>query len=139
MLSTACYVYAPVRTAAPAGAHLAVEVNDEGRAALTRALGPGVLRFEGRLVSQENGGYVLDATSVTQGRSTLPVDGIRVAVSPAQLTRVDERRLSRKRTWMTVGAAALAVAGFFFTSGFFGRQTPPDEPGTPPGPDQSRW
>ena len=138
LLNTACYAYAPVRTAPEAGAHLAFEINDAGRAALARALGPGVIRFEGRLVAVDGAAYVLDASAVTQGRSTLPVDGIRVTVSPDQFVRVEQRLLSRKRTWLTVGAAAALVAGFFLTTGWFGRQTPPDEPGTPPGPDQSR-
>jgi hypothetical protein len=138
LLNTACYAYVPVRTAPAAGAHLAVEVNDAGRAALTRALGPGVLRFEGKLVAMESDSYVLDASSVTQGRSTLPVGGIRVTVSPAQVTRVDERQLSRTRTWLTFGTAAVLVVGVFLGSGWFGRQTPPEEPGGPPSPDQSR-
>jgi len=135
-LLTACYAYVPVR--APAvGAQLALEVNDEGRVALGQALGPGVVRVEGRLAAMEGDAYVLLASSVTQLRSmAMPLEGLRVRVSQGHVVRLEERQLSRTRTWMTIGVAVAVVASFFLSKGVFGRSTPPEEPGGPPGPDQ---
>lgn len=139
LFSTACYAYVPVRTSPPAGAHLALDLTDAGRQALARALGPNITRVEGTLVTMQDSAWVIDATSVVQGsRMSLPVEGIRVTVQPSYATRVDERRLSRKRTWLTFGTAALVVVGLFLGTDFFGRSTPPEGP-PDGGPDQYRW
>jgi hypothetical protein len=140
LFSSACFAYTPVETAPATGAYLAVEVNDAGRSALAPALGPGVLRLEGTLVAVQGDGYLLDAKSVMQNRrQSLPVDGIRVTVSPTHVVRIDERRLSRGRTWALFGTGAAVVVGFFLTNGWFGRRTPPEDGGPGPGPDQYRW
>ena len=136
-LGTACYSWTPVRVSPAIGAQLALEVNDEGRVALNRALGPGVVRLEGTLAELESDAYLLDASSVRQISSmAIPVDGIRVRVNREHVVRVDQRRLDRTRTWVTVGAAALITVGFFLSKGFFGRSTPPEGPPGPGGPDQ---
>jgi hypothetical protein len=86
------------------GSQLALEVNDEGRVALNRALGPGVVRLEGKLAKLESDAYLLDASSVRQVSSVAsPVDGLRVRVRRDHVVRVDERRLDRTRTWVTGG------------------------------------
>lgn len=136
-LAAACYSWSPVRVSPDIGAQLALEVNDEGRVALNRTLGPGVVRLEGKLAVLENEAYLLDASSVTQIRSVaMPIDGIRVRVNREHVVRVDVRRLDRTRTWVTMGAAALITVGFFLSKGFFGRSTPAEGPPGPGGPDQ---
>lgn len=131
---SACYVYVPVGTAPNVGSHVALEVNDAGRVALREQLGPGVLRLEGRLAAVEAGNFVIDASQVMQIRGlALPLDSMRVRLSNQFVDRVDERRLSRSRTWITVGSAIAVAAVFIGTKGFSGRGTPPDrEPGGPP-------
>jgi hypothetical protein len=133
-LCTACYSFVPVVSSPNVGAHVALEVNDEGRIALREQLGPGVLRLEGRLAAVDNTDLVLDASRVTQIRGlALPVDSMRVRLSQSFVARMDERRLSRTRTWLTVGGAIALVAAFIATDGFSGRGVQPDrEPVGPP-------
>ncbi len=130
----ACYTYVPVRTSPHIGAQVGIEVNDEGRIALRERLGPGVVRLEGRVAAVEGDELVVDASRVTQLRGLpLPLDSMRLRLRNSFLDRVDERRLSRTRTWMTIGGATAIVAVFLATKGFSSRGTPPEEPpGGPP-------
>lgn len=138
-LFTACYTYSPLRTDPAAGTRVALEFNDEGRVALTRALGPGVVRIEGRLVGLEGDELVLDASSVTQiGSRPMTLDAVRVRVRKDHVVLTEQKQLSRKRTAMLIGGAVVLVATFFASKGWFGRSTPPEEPGGPPGPNQSK-
>jgi hypothetical protein len=136
---SACYGYVPVHGTPPVGAHVGIEVNDEGRVALRDRLGPGVLRLEGRLAGREGEEWVVDASRVTQLRGLpLPLDSMRLRLSQRFVERMDERRLSRTRTWMLVGGAASVVAAFGVTKGFTSRGTPPEEPPGGP-PTNERW
>jgi hypothetical protein len=132
-LCTACYAYAPVRTTPHVGAHVALEVNDDGRVALRDRLGPGVVRLEGKLAAVEGDDLVLDASRVTQIRGMpLPLDSVRLRVNQHHVDQLSERRLSRKRTYIVVGAAVAVVAAFGITKGFSSRGTPPEDgPGGP--------
>jgi hypothetical protein len=129
-----CYTYVPVGTSPHIGAQVGIEVNDEGRVALREQLGPGVVRLEGRVAAVEGDELVVDASRVTQIRGLpLPLDSMRLRLRSSFLGRVDERRLSRTRTWMTIGGATAVVAVFLATKGFSARGTPPEEPpGGPP-------
>jgi hypothetical protein len=131
-LCTACYQYVPVQSA-PVGSQVSVEINDDGRVALRDQLGPGIVRLEGRVTAMEGNALVLSTSSVTQisGRPT-PVDTVRVRVSQGYIERIDERRLSRTRTWMVVGGAVAIAAGFLLSGGIGGRGPSPDQPGEPP-------
>jgi hypothetical protein len=124
----------PVRTSPQVGAHVGIEVSDEGRIALRERLGPGVLRLEGKVAAVEGDELVVDASRVTQLRGLpLPLDSMRLRLSQRFVDRMDERRLSRARTWTVIGGAAAVVAAFVITKGFTGRGTPPEEPpGGPP-------
>jgi hypothetical protein len=136
-LGTACYGYVPVQHSPSVGARVAIEVNDEGRVALREQLGPGVVRVEGRLAGLEGGDYIVDASTVTAIRGpALPLDTVRVRLNQRLIERVDERRLSRRRTWTVVGAALAVVATFLATQGFGSRGTPPEGPPGPPPIDQ---
>jgi hypothetical protein len=132
MLS-ACYTYVPVQTSPRVGAHVGIEVNDEGRMALRDRIGPGVVRLEGKVAAVEGDELVVDASSVTQIRGLpLPLDSMRLRLRQSFLDRVDERRLSRTRTWIVVGGATAVVTAFLASKGFSSRGTPPEEP--PSGP-----
>jgi hypothetical protein len=60
------------------------------------------------------------------------VDSVRVRVSKGHVDRVDERRLSRSRTWLFIGGALAIVAAFFVGSGVGGSTPPENPPGGPP-------
>jgi hypothetical protein len=132
-LCTACYQYVPVRSSPTVGSQVGLQINDEGRVALRDQLGPGVVRLEGRLMAIESGDMVVQATSVTQIRGrALPVDTLRVRVSRGHVEDMDERRLSRTRTWMVIGGAVAIVAGFLIAGGFGGKTPAEEPPGGPP-------
>ncbi len=133
-LFTACYQYVPVQSALAIGSQVALEINDDGRVALREQLGPGIVRLEGRLSAVDSDGMLVETSSVTQIRGrAMPVDSVRVRVSQGHVERMNERRLSRSRTFMVIGGAVAIVAAFFVGNGVFGRTTPPDDPpGGPP-------
>jgi hypothetical protein len=138
-LLTACYQYVPARSVPTVGSRVALDINDDGRVALREQLGPGIVRLEGRLSAVEGTDMVVEASSVTQIRGqSVPVDSVRVRLSQGHVERMDERRLSRTRTWMMVGGAVAIVAAFFVGKGVFGRTTPPENPPGGPPIDQYR-
>jgi hypothetical protein len=133
---TACYAYTPVQTPPAPGAQIALEVTDEGRVALNDKIGPGVVRLEGTLAGVEGGELLVDAQAVRQVRGYISdLGGVRVRLPQQYVTRIDERRFSRKKTFIVAGAIVGAVAAFFVTKGFGGRGTPPEGTGGG-GPDQ---
>ncbi|MBI4421790.1 MAG: hypothetical protein HY560_13275 [Gemmatimonadetes bacterium] len=68
---------------------------------------------------------------MVRGYQTL-LDSVRVRVNHSHVMVLQERRLSRARTYPVVGGAVALVATFFVTRGLVGRGTPPE--GTPPPP-----
>ena len=133
---TACYAYTPVQTPPAPGAQIALEVTDEGRVALNDKIGPGVVRLEGTLAGVEEGELLVDAQAVRQVRGYISdLGGVRVRLPQRYVTRMDERRFSRTKTFIVAGAIVGAVAVFFVTKGFGGRGTPPEGTGGG-GPDQ---
>jgi len=136
---TACYQYTPIRSTPAVGSRVALEINDDGRVALRDQLGPGIVRLEGRVSAVEGDAMVLQASSVTQIRGqAIAVDTVSVRVSQGYVERMDERRLSRARTWMVIGGAIAIVASFVVSKGGFGRSTPPENPPGGPPIDQYR-
>lgn len=137
-LCTACYQYVPIRSAPTVGSRVALEINDDGRIALRDQLGPGIVRLEGRLSAVYGDSMVVEALNVTQIRGqALPVANVLVRVSPQHVERMDERRLSRSRTWLVIGGAAAIVATFLLSGGFGGR-TPTNKPPDGPPIDEYR-
>jgi hypothetical protein len=138
-LASACFTYAPPRTAPARGAPVRIELTDEGRVAHASVIGPGVLRVDGTLREAADGGYVVDVASVTPIRgAALPVTDIRVSLGARDVSDVRVRTLSRQRTAITVGAALAVVIGFLATKGFRSGNTPPEGPPGDGGPDQYR-
>ena len=134
---TACYSYVPVRSAPSPGSQVALEVTDEGRVALNDKIGPGVVRLEGTLAGVEGDELLVDASAVRQVRGYISeLGGVRVRLPQRHITRIDERRFSRRRTLMVIGGIAATVAAFFITKGLTGRSTPPEDPDPGGGPNQ---
>lgn len=130
-LLSACYQYAPVRSTPSVGSQVGFDINDEGRVGLRDQLGPGVARVEGVLTAVEGDVLVVQASSVTQIRG-LPMraDSVRVRVSKGYVESIDERRLSRGRTYVVVGVG-LAIVAAFLGAKRFGvgpSAKPPKEP-----------
>lgn len=138
-LCTACFTYVPPKGAPAPGAAVALDLTDQGRIAHSKALGPGILRVAGALKGMEGDRYVIDVSSVTPIRGQeLPVSGVRVTLSPSDVTDVRVRTLSKKRTAWVIGGAVAIVATFLITKGFKAGTTPPADPPGSGGPDQYR-
>lgn len=128
----------PLRSGPAVGSRVALEINDDGRIALRDQLGPGIVRLEGRLSAMDGDAMLVEAVNVTLIRgSALPVGNVMVRVSPQHVERMDERRLSRRRTWLVIGGGAAIVVTFLLSGGFGGR-TPTNEPPVEPPVNQYR-
>ena len=131
-LLSACYQYIPVRSTPTVGSQVGFDINDDGRVGLREQLGPGVARVEGRLTAVEGDILVVQASSVTQIRGRpMPADSVRVRVNKGFVEAIEERHLSRTRTYIVLGIGAAIVAAFLSTKGF-GKGPSADPPGEPP-------
>lgn len=131
-LLSACYQYVPVRTEPTVGSQVGFDINDEGRVGLRDQLGPGVARVEGRLTGVEGDVMVVQVSSVTQIRGRpMPADSVSVRVNRGYVESIDERRLSRPRTYIILGVGAAIVAAFLGSNGF-GKGPSSEPPGEPP-------
>ena len=135
---TSCYAYAPA--SAPRlvpGTRVAFEVNDDGRAALARALAPAITRLEGTLLSADGGQMVVALSGYSQirgGHTQLTGDTVRLRGEHVAV--VQQRQFSRRRTALAVGAALAVAVTFLASRGAFGRGTPPEDRGGDPGGNQ---
>lgn len=134
-----CYTLQPVGTAAAPvpGTEVAFEVTDAGRVALGQLVGPEILQLQGRLVSAENGDYVLAVNTVRFVRGGEHVwNGEHVRVGSAHISRTYERRFSKGRTATVAAVTVGGIAAFFLTRSLIaagsepGDTGRPDEPGT---------
>ncbi len=132
-----CFQYVPATTeAVPAGSRISFGVTDPGRVALADAVGPGVQRIEGRLVSTTDTALVLSVLTVEHVDLRVPLKwrGEQVAIQRSYITDVREWRVSKSRSWLLAGliavgavvAAQLAINGFGSDSG---DNKPPGDPG----------
>lgn len=111
---TGCYTYVPVASSAvPPGTEVTMAVTDRGRVALTDAIGPGVRRIGGSVMSSTDSSVVLAVRSVQHIDLGVPVrwDGERVEVSRDFVSEIREKRLSRTRTGFMIGLALLGAVG----------------------------
>src|SRR5437867_4507644 len=109
----ACYVYEPVVTPEPErGMRVALDLNDQGRAALVTSVGPEAARVDGALVSDVGGEYVIRVADVVgiQGVRT-KWNGETVSVRQEHVKRIRERRFSRGRTVFAIAGVLGAVVG----------------------------
>jgi len=135
---TSCYAYAPANSPQLApGARVALEVNDDGRAALARALAPSITRLEGTLLGTEGGRMVVALSGYSQirgGHTQLTGDTVRLRGEHVAVVR--QRQFSRRRTALAVGAALAVAVTFLAGRGIIGRGTPPEDRGGEPGGNQ---
>jgi hypothetical protein len=118
----ACYVYSPVMTPEPQpGTRLALDLNDQGRAALVTSVGPEVARVEGALVSNGEGTYVIRVSGVLGLRGTRTKwSGETVSFREEHLSGVREKRLSGGRTAFLVGGLVGAMVGLVASTDLVG-------------------
>jgi hypothetical protein len=122
LANTGCYTYQPIVDAQPqTGQTVSLELNDQGRAALSDQLGPGVLSVEGMLQQTTNNQYVVSVSSVRsiQG-GTAHWGGERVTIPSSAVSRSNLRTLARGRTWGLAGAVALGIVAIIMTRSLTG-------------------
>jgi hypothetical protein len=111
-LMAGCYTFQPVIGAVPdVGKQVAFDINDAGRVALGRAMGPEIGQVEGLLMEKNNGGYLLAVSTVRLlrdgGEQVWTGEQIRLQtehVGPAY-----ERKFSTGRS---IGLGAVFVGAF---------------------------
>jgi hypothetical protein len=106
-----CYTLKPTRGVVPElGSRLAFEVNDTGRVALGSVAGPEISQIEGRLISKDNGEYVVAVSSVRSlGGAHQVWRGEQVRIKPEYVRSIYERRFDRGRSV----ALGVSVVGSF--------------------------
>lgn len=111
VLVTGCYTLQPVKGVVPeVGAYVALDVNDSGRVALGGSMGPEIVQIEGRLLSTENGAYLLGVSAVRLLRGAEQVwRGEQVLIKSEHVQSVYLRQFSTTRS---VALGTTAVGGF---------------------------
>ncbi|MDQ3696611.1 MAG: hypothetical protein M3373_01095 [Gemmatimonadota bacterium] len=135
LLSTVgCYIYTPLQSAPPLGTRVALDLNDGGRAVMGDTIGPEVSRVEGDLLRNSDSLYVLEMRAVEGFRGNrVKWSGEPVGFRPDHVRFMSERKLSKGRTALAVGAAAATVVAFVFSRDIFGIGA--DDPGRLPPPN----
>ena len=108
---TGCYESLAVRsTTLPAGAQVSLAITDRGRVALGPQMGEGVLRLNGKLAQASESLYVVRVSSVDYAAApTGHWTGEEIKVPRDYVASVNERRLSRKRSWLMAGIVVGAI------------------------------
>ncbi len=133
---SACYAYAPtVSPTLQPGQRVALGISDQGRVAVGDRLGSGVMTVEGRLASVEGEELVVGVDRVTLiGGTTSTWSGEQVRLRRDYVARVEERRLSPRRTLIAVAGAAAVIGVMIATASLtgFGSGAGKDRPRDPP-------
>jgi hypothetical protein len=110
-LQIGCFSYLPVQSTPPVPAQqVAVVINDRGRVLLGDRVGASVDRIEGKVISRQNETLVLDVYRVIDLRgNTATWTGERVSIPDEAILGYRARKISKFKTFLLVGAIALAI------------------------------
>lgn len=134
LLLAGCYTLRRAGGVVPEiGQELAFDLNDVGRVALGGSMGPEIAQIEGRLLSRENGEYLVAVRSLRTLRGGEQVwRGEPVRIRAEHVGTTYQREFSRGRTF-ALGAAGLGAVAFVLTRSLTGsgNEEPPGQ--GPPG------
>jgi|GEM_PF-5029201 hypothetical protein len=132
--AAACYYYEPLATPQPVpGSYVSATLNDLGTDTLSRTIGPDVRSIRGRLLTSDQEAMRLSVTGVTLHHGEIVTwKGEAVTVNRMYLAGVEQRRLSRGRTTIIVGATLAAILTSYKV--FQGIGIIPTRSGGPPPP-----
>jgi hypothetical protein len=135
-----CYVTRPLAPPQLSpGMPLVLGVSDRGRVALGATLGPGVERIAGTLASRTDSALVLHVSAVEyRSGERSRWGGERLTVGHDAVARMDERRLSRSRSWLAAGVAVAASVAFLTTVRLVAGGSEDGGTKLPPGPGPSQ-
>jgi hypothetical protein len=130
-LVAACYTYTPLPTLQPApDTRVALVLTDVGRVGAGADMGPGVARIEGALVGSSDSAYTLRITGVTDIRGhESRWSGESFSLRRTWVGNAYERRFSKSRTYLLVGAVTAGVVAFVATRHLLGFGSGTDTPG----------
>jgi hypothetical protein len=130
-----CYTLRPATAPVAEGTEVAFDVNDAGRVALSTQVGPEVSQLEGRLVSANNGDYVLAVNAVRFVRGDEQIwKGERVRLAKDHVRNSYERRFSPGRTATAAALTAGGVLVFFASRSLLGFGSEQGDDPRPPDP-----
>jgi hypothetical protein len=117
LLAAGCYTYTPLQTLEPAPpARVALVLSDQGRVGAGPNIGSEVARVEGALVGSTDSAYTVRVASVTDLRGAHSHwTGETVMLRRTWVGNAYERRLSKPRTYLLVGAVAAGFVAFVAT------------------------
>src|SRR5436309_2462161 len=120
----------PRASAATSQASVALTLSDQGRVGAGPTMGAGVARVEGALIGSTDSDFTLQVAAITdlRGRQTR-WSGETVTLQRAWVGNAYERRFSRSRTYVLVGALAAGFVSFAVTRHWFGGGPLTDNPG----------
>jgi hypothetical protein len=137
-LFAGCYAFVPTDFSAPEpGQTVRLDMSEPGRQALIPRFGPGIQEVEGMALATSADSMSMLVHLVQTRQGSTGVGGEAVRLTPADVTGVYERRLSRTRS-LLLGVGALAAAFLLVDQfGDAGRQFSDDDV-DPPIPPQIR-
>ena len=136
-----CYTYVPLDTSAgiSAGEHIAVEITDQGRAALGEHIGAGVVRLEGTVTRSDSQNVEMNVWRVAQiGGVTSKWSGESVRFRRDFMATVEARNLNRGRTYLVAGGVTVGLILLLRSTSLFGDYFGGTGPPVEPPPSSSR-
>jgi hypothetical protein len=139
VVSQGCYTYVPLEAAIPpVGETVSLQISDRGRVELSERFGPGLERIEGLVTSVDSENVVMNVYRVAHiGGLRNRWSGETVRVRMGLVDRLEERRLSRARTYTLAAVATGAVAALVASQGLFGWYTGDNSSDPGDGPAES--
>jgi hypothetical protein len=138
ILMTGCYTFQPVMGTVPdVGKQVAFDINDAGRVALGRAMGPEIGQIEGTLLEKDNGSYLMAVSTVRllRGAGEQVWSGEQIRLQAEHVGPAYERRFSTGRS-IGLGAVFVgAFTGFMLTRSLIGLGQEGSTGEEPPGGD----
>ncbi len=121
VLHVGCYTYTSLETRPAPQTRVALVLSDEGRVGARTTLGAGVARVEGAVVDATDTDYtvrVAEVTDIRGGRTNWT--GETVQVQRSFVASAFERRFSKSRTSLLIGAFTAGLVAFAATRDLFG-------------------
>lgn len=132
VLSGACYRYVPAQAPEP-GRLIRASLNEQGAAAVTSRLGPGVLEVDGMLLADEGQELsVLVDKYITRQQGLLLAGNEPMRLPRAHLSSVLEREIDPVRSALfgaALAGGAFAMVKVFGPGGVVFRDSDPEDPG----------
>jgi hypothetical protein len=125
-----CYEYKPVTGTPDPSAILSFRLNDTGRAALEKNLGPAVDKVEGTVASSNDSSIALSVRAVSyfNGQKS-EWTGERVDIARRFISDQRERRFSKSRTTLAALVGVAGIGAFIITRSILGSGSPDPDGG----------